>query len=140
MLLDTFGRTPNEINNYIKELYNTPQIFFTQEYGKFNLHIKYPYSEQIFCFQIEIYKNNDGVQCVNFDRLNEFIDDLKNKRPSYYEYNFNSYQNFSIRVNHSIIIKQLLYTTHLHINHLDQIIEAFTKYKDMLTIMIFKIK
>ena len=129
MLLDTFGRTPDDVNNYIKELYNSPQIFFIENQYSVDLNIKYAYSTQIYNIPIEVYKNNQGVHCNNFDELNQFITDLMTNKQGHYGYALNP---FSIKVEQSIIIKYMTTTTEFHINHLSLFINAFTTYKNIL--------
>jgi hypothetical protein len=139
MLMDTFGRTPEEINQYIKELYNTPQIYFTEnlKLNKYELHIKYPYSEHIFRLSIRIEENQWGKEYNNLNKLNKFINNLTSKcyNICIYSNTYSICEYFSIYVyKDKIIINQLAHETILDINNLDQIVDAFTKYRDMLTI------
>jgi len=130
--MDTFGRTPDDINNYIKELYNSPQIFFTENQYSVDLNIKYAYSTQIYNIPIRCFKNNYGVDCNNFDDLTQFITDLINNKKGHYGCNCNSYKPFSIMVEQCIIIKSETTTTEFHINHLSLFINAFITYKNIL--------
>lgn len=138
--MDTFGRTPDDINNYIKELYNSPQIFFTENQYSVDLNIKYAYSTQIYNIPIRTFKNNQGVHCNNFDDLNQFITDLMNNKQGHYKCDCNSYKLFSIEVKQSILIKSMTTTTEFHINHLSLFINAFTTYKNILQTRINEFK
>lgn len=122
--MDTFGRLPNEINDYIKKLYDDPIIALEKEDNKHYLCICYP-TNKIKLLLIPYHKG-----CMFYEPemrdFEKFI--IEKKLYSHYQVYPDPIQ-LLIKVDTSIIIRlnNMHYIT-LNITCLDQLIEVLTQY------------
>jgi hypothetical protein len=132
--MDTFGRCPSEINNYIQSLYFSPIIkiiplnTYTHQF-----EIKYPYSHTKYNIETPLYcKSLQQTYCDEkiYNQLDEFIKDMVHNKPCQY----NSRHNLTIKVNQDIQINiSSNIFIQLNINCKDELIKSLTEYKNYLS-------
>lgn len=119
--MDTFGRLPNEVNDYIKSLYNAPMMTLEHSGPDCYLCITYPTN----AFKILIHKRrfNDGFNLTNLEQF------IENRTKYIYRYDNNLI--IDINTDIHITIDKVNHII-LSIEYLDQLMEIFTQYYNLI--------
>jgi hypothetical protein len=120
--MDTFGRLPNEINEYIKKLYDDPIITLEKVDDQYYLCICYP-TNKIKLLLIP-YIRHDFYE-YRMEQFQKFITEKK----LYYHYQVYPHHKICIIVDTLITIRiNKMHNITLAITCLDQLIEVLTQY------------